>query len=470
MLSTEHSLGYPQISLKNAALTYAGAKSPAFQVADLSISSSECVLVTGRSGAGKSTFLRLISGLLPDEESRLVGTVEVGNCRAGQETTAAFARQVASTFQEPARQFFHQKVKHELVFPAENQGLSAELIQKRLTEVAAAFDLTHLLERDCLALSGGEQQRVAMAVAVMQDTPVIILDEPTSHLDAASIAQLRSQITKLKKAGKTLLIAEHMLANLLDLADRVLYVDKGKLLYDWSPSQLQALSTQERQQLGLRQLDLSASQALLEQKSQDSSSSQSSDLLVKDLALFPDGSRMLPFLSITCDKVLGLMGPNGRGKSTLAQILAGARREKQGQITWQDSTMKPKDRLKLVSLVLQDVRLQLFTASVKEELSLGQKRKDLPEDLLASLGLLELLERHPQTLSGGEQQRLMIAASLMSDKSVFIFDEPTSNLDADQLQAFVAQVIQLKEAGKAVLIISHDVELMAQVCDEVYHL
>lgn len=470
MLSTEQSLGYPQISLKNAALTYAGAKSPAFQVADLSISSSECVLVTGRSGAGKSTFLRLISGLLPDEESRLVGTVEVGNCRAGQETTAAFARQVASTFQEPARQFFHQKVKHELVFPAENQVLSAELIQKRLTEVAAAFDLTHLLERDCLALSGGEQQRVAMAVAVMQDTPVIILDEPTSHLDAASIAQLRSQITKLKKAGKTLLIAEHMLANLLDLADRVLYVDKGKLLYDWSPSQLQALSTQERQQLGLRQLDLSASQALLEQKSQDRSSSQSSDLLVKDLALFPDGSRRLPFLSMACGRVLGLMGDNGRGKSTLAQILAGAKREKQGQITWQGRIMRPKDRLKLVSLVLQDVRLQLFTASVKEELRLGQKRKDLPEDLLASLGLLELLERHPQTLSGGEQQRLMIAASLMSDKSVFIFDEPTSNLDGDQLQAFVAQVIQLKGAGKAVLIISHDVELMAQVCDEVYYL
>ena len=121
---------------------------------------------------------------------------------------------------------------------------------------------------------------------------------------------------------------------------------------------------------------------------------------------------------------------------------------------------------------LQAHVLQLFTLAVKEELSLGQKRKDLPEDLLASLGLglLELLERHPQTLSGGEQQRLMIAASLMSDKSVFIFDEPTSNLDADQLQAFVAQVIQLKEAGKAVLIISHDVELMAQVCDEVYHL
>ncbi|MGC4431617.1 ATP-binding cassette domain-containing protein, partial [Streptococcus suis] len=109
--------------------------------------------------------------------------------------------------------------------------------------------------------------------------------------------------------------------------------------------------------------------------------------------------------------------------STLAQILAGAKREKQGQITWQGRIMRPKDRLKLVSLVLQDVRLQLFTASVKEELRLGQKRKDLPEDLLASLGLLELLERHPQTLSGGEQQRLMIAASLMSDKSVFIFDE-----------------------------------------------
>lgn len=132
--------------------------------------------------------------------------------------------------------------------------------------------------------------------------------------------------------------------------------------------------------------------------------------------------------------------------------------------------MKPKDRLKLVSLVLQDVRLQLSTASVKEELNLGQKRKDLPKDLLASLGLLELLERHPQTLSGGEQQRLMIAASLLSDKSVFIFDEPTSNIDGDQLQAFVAQVTQLKEAGKAILIISHDVELMAQVCDEVYYL
>lgn len=164
------------------------------------------------------------------------------------------------------------------------------------------------------------------------------------------------------------------------------------------------------------------------------------------------------------------MGPNGRGKSTLAQILAGAKREKQGQVTWQGSTMKPKDRLKLVSLVLQDVRLQLFTASVKEELNLGQKRKDLPKDLLASLGLLELLERHPQTLSGGEQQRLMIAASLLSDKSVFIFDEPTSNIDGDQLQAFMAQVTQLKEAGKAILIISHDVELMAQVCDEVYYL
>ncbi|MCS4487829.1 ABC transporter ATP-binding protein [Streptococcus sciuri] len=470
MLPDEQSLDCPQISLKNVSLTYQGAKNPAFQVADISISSGECVLVTGRSGAGKSTFLHLLSGLLPDEESQLFGTIRVGRCRAGKETSKEFAHQVASTFQEPIRQFFHQKVKHELAFPAENQGLATTLIQKRLAEVADCFELTHLLERDCLTLSGGEQQRLAMAVAVMQDTPIIILDEPTSHLDAASITQLRSQIIQLKKRGKTLLIAEHMLAYLLDLADRVLYIDSGHLRYDWLPSQVLSLSSDKRKQLGLRQLDLSTCQTLLEHKIQETSPNYSSGLSIENISLFSDSQCLLSHLSVACGEIVGLVGSNGRGKSTLAQILAGTIKPKQGRIFWQSKVTKSKERLKLVSLVLQDVRLQLFTANVAEELRLGGAKKEIPIDLLSHLGLVDLLKRHPQKLSGGEQQRLMIAASLLSEKPIFIFDEPTSNLDGAQLQAFMTQVIQLKQEGKAILIISHDVELLASICDWIYRL
>ena len=448
--------------------TYENSRASSLLVEDLQISSGQLVVLCGKSGSGKSTFLRLINGLIPDYyEGKLEGQLEIANHLAGNQTVEESSKQVASVFQNPSSQFFYKYVKHELVLPGENHGQSAAEILNKLEKLTADFALEDYLERDPSTLSGGEKQRIALLTALMQDTDILVLDEPTANLDRSGIEQVASYLSILKQEGKTILIAEHRLDYLKDLADRYLYFDQGVLKRDYSKKEFDSLTETERHNLGLRSQQLSSSISRLEAKKQIAPSPLTGDLTIKNLCL-QAGDQELSFLeeaNFKSGAITALVGHNGRGKSTLAFYLAGLLDDEEADFYLNGHALSAHDRLKQTAFVLQEVALQLFSDSVQKELTLGLKKAVDASNILENLGLKGLEDRHPMTLSGGEMQRLVIASQVLTKKRVFIFDEPSSGLDYQQMLQVADLLKALKEQGKIILLISHDEELLEKTAD-----
>ena len=448
--------------------TYENSRASSLLIEDLQISSGQLVVLCGKSGSGKSTFLRLINGLIPDYyEGKLEGQLEIANHLAGKQSVEECSKQVASVFQNPSSQFFHKYVKHELVLPGENHGQSAAGILNKLEKLTADFALEDYLERDLSTLSGGEKQKIALLTALMQDTDILVLDEPTANLDRSGIEQVASYLSILKQEGKTILIAEHRLDYLKDLADRYLYFDQGVLKRDYSKKEFDSLTETERHDLGLRSQQLSSSISRLEAKKQVAPSPLMGDLTIKNLCL-QAGDQELSFLeeaNFKSGAITALVGPNGKGKSTLAFYLAGLLDDEDATFSLNGHAQSAHERLKDTAFVLQEVALQLFSDSVQKELTLGLKKVVDSSNILENLGLKGLEERHPMTLSGGEMQRLVIASQVLTKKRVFIFDEPSSGLDYQQMLQVADLLKTLKEQGKIILLISHDEELLEKTAD-----
>ncbi|MBY5033940.1 ABC transporter ATP-binding protein [Streptococcus gallolyticus] len=467
-------LHQPIITANSLSFTYHHAETTACQIDELHIQAGECILVAGPSGSGKSTFLKLINGLTPEYfTGTLKGQLEIAGIQAGQATTEELAQQVASVFQNPSSQFFHQLVEHELVLPCEQKGMAKERIASKLQQIASDFQLHHLWGRQVQTLSGGEQQRLALACASMQDTPILVLDEPAANLDESGTRIIREQIGQLKAAGKTILLAEHRIDDWIDLADRIFYFTQGRLERIFQKEELLALRDDERKKLALRSLDVSENKKKLLQKTRNlSSTSSTGGLYLEELSIMAGQKKFgqLTDLTLPQGQIIGLMGPNGSGKSSLAKQLVGLKSVPDEAIFWKSQHQSSSERLDHIGLLLQDVRLQIFTLTVAKELTLGSKSLASIEDICQKLKLNHLMYRHPASLSGGEQQRLLLAASLLSGKDFLILDEPSSGLDYLQMVEVAQLLKEAKRHGQTILLISHDLELLDLVCDSVIDL
>ncbi|WP_105117685.1 ABC transporter ATP-binding protein [Streptococcus suis] len=459
----------PAVTVKGLELTYPGSDKPSLAISDLTIPTGQCVVLCGQSGSGKSSFLKVLNGLVPEYyPAKLSGQVYLGDKELRGRSLEDLSHQVASVFQQPSTQFFQNQVLQELVFPCENQGLSKEEIAQRLAWVNNLFDLEPLYERKISSLSGGQQQVLALAVAAMQGTDLLVLDEPTANLDQQGVVRVQEVLQLLKKQGKTIIIAEHRLSYLSHLADRYLYFQDGQLVTDYLAADFLSRTEECRQDMGLRCYDAAPyGRAIAERVSQFTDDEQG--LLVENLSVSQSGSLLYQIekLCLAPGQVIGLVGPNGSGKTSLANYLVGLLEDKKASIAWYGKKLTARQRLEKTALVMQDVRLQLFAETVRRELTLGQKDKQLDEEMISRFRLEDLLDRHPVSLSGGEQQRLMMVASLLVDKDIFIFDEPTSGLDLRQMKEVARALLDLKEKNKLVLLISHDEELLDLVCDKI---
>ncbi|HFI0562644.1 TPA: ABC transporter ATP-binding protein [Streptococcus suis] len=457
------------ITIKHLQVTYAGADKPALQIADLTIPAGQCVVLCGPSGSGKSSLLKLLNGLIPEYyPAQIQGQVQIGEQDIRQASVEDLSYQVASVFQNPATQFFHTQVLHELVFPCENQGLTTEEIAARLEEVNSLFQLEDFYNKPIFQLSGGQKQLIALATATMQGSPILLLDEPTANLDQEAVHKVQEVLQKLKQEGKTIIIAEHLLAYLSDLADRYLYFQEGQLVADYTASDFLHRTEECRQDMGLRCYDAEPyRRAIAEQASQFVSDQEG--LSIRNLSVSQAGQLLykIEHLCLKPGQVVGLVGSNGSGKTSLANYLVGLAEDKNANISWQGKELTARKRLEKTAFVMQDVHLQLFAETVRRELTLGQKGKQLDEELISRFRLEDLLDRHPVSLSGGEQQRVMIVASLLADKDILIFDEPSSGLDLAQMKELARVLALLKKEQKLVLVISHDEELLATVCDKI---
>lgn len=463
------------IKVDDLTFKYSTRETYACQVKNIKIQEGELIVLCGKSGSGKSTFLKLLNGLVPEYfPGQLEGQLRIAEKQVGQISVEILSRMVASVFQNPSSQFFYREVKHELVFPCENQGQKSELIQKRLAQVAKDFDFLELLERDMYRLSGGQKQRVAIASAIMQGPEIILFDEPTANLDSQGVASITAYLTVLKKLGKTIIIAEHHLSYLKELADRYLYFADGIFVEAFSSKQMLDMTSKKRKNFGLRSLDLTHARESVKQLMMVNHFHHQDQLQISQLQVKAGGNNLayIDQLSLKRGVITGLLGPNGIGKSCFAFYLAGLYEDKSATFSLDGQTLNAEKRLSKTAIVLQDVRLQLFADSVEKELSLGRKKKQNNQKKMMmvcqELGLDHLLDKHPMSLSGGEQQRLMIASCLLSDKEIFIFDEPTSGLDFEQMVAVSNLLKKLKEQDKIILVISHDEELLSTTCDRIY--
>ena len=241
------------IEAENASFTYQSAPSPALQDVTLTVQPGECVVLCGRSGCGKTTFTHLLNGLSPEfYPGTLTGRCTAAGLAAGEAAIEAYVPQVGSVFQNPKTQYFNVDTTAELAFPCENAGMEPQAIRRRVDEVVEQFQLGPLMDRSVFKLSGGEKQRVAFAAACMLGPRLLVLDEPTSNLDAAAIAQLHDMIAVMKRQGVTVVLAEHRLAWITDLADRYFFFAAGRLAAQWSAAEFAALPADTLTGYGLR--------------------------------------------------------------------------------------------------------------------------------------------------------------------------------------------------------------------------
>lgn len=464
------------IEFNHVTFTYRGTDTPALDDLDLRVGAGECVVLCGKSGCGKSTVLHLVNGMIPNfYDGMLEGSVSVAGIDPFDREMWELADIVGTVFQNPRTQFFTTDTTSEVAFGCENRGLPRADIASRVTAAFKATGIARLRDRSIFGLSGGEKQAVAFAGISAMGPQVLVLDEPSSNLDLGAIELLGRIVSDLKDTGATILIAEHRLGYLEDIADRVVLLEDGRVSRTMSMREVAQMDREERIATGVRPLRPSSPHLGFRTgcRSTDAVHALGEVTGSNVRYAYRDGDR--PALdagrfSVPFGKVTALLGKNGAGKSTFSRCLAGLAKPSGGEFFAHGRRLGEKGRFSLGYVVMQDVNYQLFCPSVAEEVSLSRGR-DVEEEYLARIfGQLDLVgmeDRHPMSLSGGQKQRVALAAALASGKQVLILDEPTSGLDFSHMAKVASLVRGIADGGAAVLVVTHDMDLVAECCDSV---
>ena len=489
------------IIFRDVSYTYPGATRPALRHVDFHLPEATFALVVGRSGAGKSTLLRCVNGLVPHfSGGTFAGRLAVAGLDPLSATPRVMSRYVGFVFQNPEAQFVLDRVEDEIAFALENAAMPRQEMRVRVEEVLDLLDLAALRERKLETLSGGERQRVAIAAALAFRPRVLVLDEPTSQLDPQSAEDVLNALVRLNHdLGLTILLAEHRLERVLQYADHVIALPDTA---DGARGVLCGATREVLPQLELlpplvalaRQLNwqplplttkegLHFSRALAERiplapPPTAAPRHGEARLALRRVWVHYDQQPVLRDISLEVQRgeILVLMGRNGSGKTTLLKTLVGLVRPTSGQV-WVDGREVTGEDVaticRRVGYLPQEADMLLFADTVRQELEITLRNHGLLErdatiePLLAQLGLSAHAGRYPRDLSVGERQRVALGAITVTQPVALLLDEPTRGLDYAAKEALSALLRSWRDAGMAILVVTHDVEFAARTADRV---
>ena len=416
--------------------SYPGVARPALDDVSVELHEGEVVALLGPSGSGKSTLLRALSGLVPHfHGGRFSGRVEVGGLDTRRARPADLAGAVATVFQDPEDQVVMSRVVNEVAFGLENAGTRPLEIWPRAREALRSVGATALADRLVHELSGGELQRVCLASALALRPRLLLLDEPTSQLDPDGAEAFLACVEEL---GATVVLSEQRVARALGVADRVLFVERGRLLLDASRDEALAWLAEHRPVYVA-----AGAETPVEPVSSDA-------VVTIENAWF--GYSSIPVLTgvdleLRRGEIVTLEGPNGSGKSTLAKLASGL-------LDAQAGSVELSGRAGYLS---QDPGRYLACETVVEEVALGVGGdRDRALGALSAFGLAWAAERHPRDLSSGERERLGLAAVAVCEPDLLVLDEPTRGIDPERKAELGAWLEAYAAAGRAVLVATHD--------------
>jgi energy-coupling factor transport system ATP-binding protein len=442
------------IRLSGFGWRYAGRRAWALRGVDLRIERGERVLLLGPSGAGKSTLLAALAGLLAEDSGTSEGSISVEG-RAGL------------LFQDPQSQIVMARCGDDVAFGPENLGVPAQEIWPRVRHSLARVGFGYPLDRSTSALSGGEQQRLALAGVLALHPSVLLLDEPTANLDPVGAALIRDLLARL---DTTMVLVEHRVTEALPLVDRVVVLEPGAgVVADGPPDAVFALhgAALAREGVWVPGPPVPARRAA---GPPDEALVSGQGVVVRDRLQWTD-------VALHAGEVLAVQGDNGTGKSTLALVLGGLLRPTSGRVRLDDGRdpgrLRAAELARRIGSVFQNPEHQFVTGRVADELALGPRRAgaapasvlSMVDDLLDRLRLSHLARANPYTLSGGEQRRLSVATALATAPRVLILDEPTFGQDRRTWTELVDLLAKLRDDGCGVLTVTHDTDFVAALAD-----
>ncbi|PMR62127.1 cobalt ABC transporter ATP-binding protein [Verrucosispora sp. ts21] len=488
------------IDFDRVTVRYAESPEPMLRDVRLHIPEGELCLVAGRTGAGKSTLLRAINGLVPHfTGGTLYGTVTVH----GRDTRAHPPRDLADVVgvvgQDPLAGFVTDTVEEELAYGMEQLALPAPVMRKRVEETLDLLGIAELRDRPLRTLSGGQQQRVAIGAVLTSHPQVLVLDEPTSALDPTAAEDVLAAVTRLvHDLGVTVVVAEHRLERVVQYADRLLYLPGDGTVVDGPPDavlagiELAPPLIELGRVAGWTPLPLSVRDA---RRRAGDLRQRLADASPPPAAPVPDGVPALTArgvvvrypgtvavrgvdLDLHPGQVVALMGRNGSGKSSLLWAVQGSGPRQSGTVTvpGPDGDTDPKalpaaQARRRVGLVPQTPGDLLYLETVAAECAQADRESEVPDgtcrELLDHLTPGLPADRHPRDLSEGQRLALALAVQLTAAPPVVLLDEPTRGLDYRAKRQFATVVRRLAAQGRAVVVATHDVELVAILADRV---
>lgn len=491
------------IQFKNFTFKYDAQSTPTITNLNLSIEKGQKVLIIGPSGSGKSTIGNCLNGIIPNHfKGENSGSLLINGIDAFDLSIYDKSKMISTVLQDPDGQFIGLSVAEDIAFALENDCLDQNEMSSKITYWAQQLELTDHLSKRPQDLSGGQKQRVSLAGVLVDESPILLFDEPLANLDPKTGLDAIDLIDRLHQETKaTTVIIEHRLEDVLYRhLDKIILINDGIVLFDGSPDQLLASDLlvqngireplyitclrelgypieREKELNNLDALDLSPI-TLPVQAAKTKAEMRESLLKIENLNFGYDSDQMiLKNINLTLNKgeKVAIVGQNGAGKSTLAKIMCqfletDARVTYRGKDISQDSIKERADR---IGYVLQNPNQMISKAAIFDEVAEGLRLRGIPEELIKSkvdetlktCGLYPFRNWPISALSFGQKKRVTIASILVLGPEIIILDEPTAGQDKRNYSEIMNFLDQLNQKGHTIVMITHDMQLMMEYAD-----